>query len=78
MKAYTYDIYQLHQCFTKDTYDVKANSQAEADKLMLEYYKSGDESEQIIFVERECDFDTLEAIGDYAEIYNENNENING
>ena len=81
MKTYRYDIYQKHECFTQETYDVKADTKEEADKLIKEFYETGDEHSQIELFAHKSDtvWDTLLPVhGAIAEIYDEHDDCING
>ena len=62
MKKYTYTIFQQHTCTVQDVYDVEAESKEEADRMIVQAYKTGDE-DHVIHVDRETFtiFDTLEA-----------------
>lgn len=80
MKTYRYDIYQKHECFTQETYDVKAATKEEADKLIIEFYKTGDEHSQIEFFSDETDtvWETMVPVQDaIAEIVDEHDNCIN-
>jgi len=62
MKKYTYTIFQQHTCTVQDVYDVEAESKEEADRMIVEAYKTGDER-KIEHFERCADsiFDSLES-----------------
>ena len=80
MKTYRYDIYQKHECFTQERYDVKATTKEEANKLIKEFYETGDEHPQVSHDGRcwsETVWDTLcPVLFERANIRDENDEEI--
>ena len=72
MKTYTYHIYQEHICTVKDTYEVRAESKKEADRIIVQAYKTGDE-DNIEHIDRDQDIilETLEPTETKANIDDE-------